>query len=360
MRTAIRTWAGCVAAPMLMLASSPAWAQAPPMPPTPPVPPKAPVAPGAPPIVVMENVLVKVNPPTLEQVLAEALKNNPDVRVAESKLREAEAQLHRARMQVMQKAVTLRGTLDTQEGALKEAEASFKAAESRARRAAQLRKNNAIDEASVEEAMAAVEAARQKLLSAKTRLAELEGEMNFLQGKNRVRFTLMLQDPKEEPADAQARFLLRRLQQDLGAEVGRQFEMHWVIQPAAPGSVPDKLRKAFDKPVRVDIKGKPLADVLKDLEKAHGVNFVVATKKLGETSVTIQTEEMPLGAVLEMLEDMAGVRFAVRDYGVLATGAEQLPVGAVPLYTFWKAAKPQAGAAKPKEKESKLELEVKP
>ena len=179
----------------------------------------------------------------------------------------------------------------------------------------------------------------------------------------------MLQDPKEGPADPQARLVLQGLQQaarglaftpDGSLAVESQWEMHWVLQPAAPGSVPDKLRKAFDKPVRVDIKGKPLADVLKDFQKAHGVNFVVASKKLGEASVTIQTEEMPLGAVLEMLEDMAGVRFAVRDYGVLATGAEQLPVGAVPLYTFWKAAKPQAGAAKPKEKEAKLELEIKP
>ena len=146
MRTVIRTWAGCVAAPLLMVASSAA--QAPPPPPTPPA------------GVVVEDVVVRVKPvedvvkakpATLEQMLAEALKNNPDVRVAESKLREAEAQLHRARMQVMQKAVTLRGAVAAQEGALKEAEVGFKAAESRAKRMAQLRKNNAIDETSVEE-----------------------------------------------------------------------------------------------------------------------------------------------------------------------------------------------------------------
>src|SRR4051812_17523488 len=35
---------------------------------------------------------------SLESLLAQALKNNPDIRVAESKVREAEAELNRVRM----------------------------------------------------------------------------------------------------------------------------------------------------------------------------------------------------------------------------------------------------------------------
>jgi outer membrane protein TolC len=38
-------------------------------------------------------------PASLEQLLAEAMKNNPDIRVAEAKLREAEAVLNQARLQ---------------------------------------------------------------------------------------------------------------------------------------------------------------------------------------------------------------------------------------------------------------------
>src|SRR5947208_69846 len=39
----------------------------------------------------------------LEQMLTEALLNNPDIRVAEAKLREAEAELNRVRLQTLQK-----------------------------------------------------------------------------------------------------------------------------------------------------------------------------------------------------------------------------------------------------------------
>lgn len=342
MRTAIRWWVVCVAAPLSMLASSSGRAQAPPAPPTPP-------APGQAPMIIVENVLIKLKPGSLEELLAEALKNNPDVRVAESKLREAEAQLQRARMQVMQKAVALRGGLDAQEGAVKEAEALFKAAEAKLKRFTELRKNNAIDQATVDEAAAGLEVARQKLLTAKTRFAELEGEMNFLQGKHRVRFTLKMQDPalkvNSETVDKGLVWLFEQ-----------PVERTWVVQ-LKPGSTADKIRTALDKRVSVDFKNKPLADILKEFQSAHGVNFVVASKKVGETSVTAQANDMPLGAVLEMIEDTAGVRLAVREYGVLATSAEQLPTGAVPLYTFWKTAKTQAGADK--RKEGKVEVDIK-
>src|SRR5947208_549434 len=53
-------------------------------------------------------------PATLEEMLAKALKDNPDIRVAESKVREAEAELNRVRLQVMQKLVALQHSLKTQ------------------------------------------------------------------------------------------------------------------------------------------------------------------------------------------------------------------------------------------------------
>src|SRR5205823_10488997 len=43
--------------------------------------------------------------PTLEEMLTNALKDNPDIRVAEAKVREAEAELNRTRLQVTQKVL---------------------------------------------------------------------------------------------------------------------------------------------------------------------------------------------------------------------------------------------------------------
>src|SRR5438067_4305731 len=45
--------------------------------------------------------------PTLEDILAAALRHNPDIRVAEAKLREAEAELNRVRLSVIQKMTRL-------------------------------------------------------------------------------------------------------------------------------------------------------------------------------------------------------------------------------------------------------------
>src|SRR3989442_3304097 len=59
---------------------------------------------------------------SLEEMLAQALKANPDIRVAESKLREAEAKLNRTRLQVMQKVIAFQHTLEAQRSVVKEAE----------------------------------------------------------------------------------------------------------------------------------------------------------------------------------------------------------------------------------------------
>src|SRR5947209_1017266 len=59
----------------------------------------------------------KAAPPAdtdLADMLAKALRDNPDIRVAEAKLREADAELNRIRLQVTQKVVTLRHNWEAQ------------------------------------------------------------------------------------------------------------------------------------------------------------------------------------------------------------------------------------------------------
>src|SRR6266851_3115371 len=73
------------------------------------------------------------NPPTdkpaktveqmsLDELLTLALKNNPDLRVADAKVREAEAELNRVRLQVTQKLVTLRNSIQAATSTVKEAQ----------------------------------------------------------------------------------------------------------------------------------------------------------------------------------------------------------------------------------------------
>src|SRR4051812_40165212 len=70
----------------------------------------------------------------LEELLAEALKANPDVRVAAAKVSKAEAELSRARLKVMKGVVTLHGDLEAARQAAEEAERRFRFLEKQAKR----------------------------------------------------------------------------------------------------------------------------------------------------------------------------------------------------------------------------------
>src|SRR5262249_52782687 len=67
----------------------------------------------------------KPKPSELEQMLAEALAHNPDIRVAEAKLREAEAELNRVRLQVLQKESTLYHAAEAQKATMGAVEGSL-------------------------------------------------------------------------------------------------------------------------------------------------------------------------------------------------------------------------------------------
>src|SRR5262245_45909954 len=51
-------------------------------------------------------------PGSLEDLIAQALRNNPDIRVAEAKMREAEAELQRIRIATAQKVAALHASIE--------------------------------------------------------------------------------------------------------------------------------------------------------------------------------------------------------------------------------------------------------
>src|SRR5260370_16028289 len=61
----------------------------------------------------------KTGASSLGELLAQALENNPDIRVAEAKVRETEAELNRIRMQIAQRVITLSQSLEAQKERVK-------------------------------------------------------------------------------------------------------------------------------------------------------------------------------------------------------------------------------------------------
>jgi hypothetical protein len=108
--------------------------------------------------------------PSLEQLLTHAAQDNPDIRVAEAKVREAEAELSRTRLIVAQKVVKLYQDIAAQRAAVAETEQRFKTVE-------RLYQAKGVSQAELD-------AAKQVVIQAKAKLEGLEAELPFLLGRS--------------------------------------------------------------------------------------------------------------------------------------------------------------------------------
>ena len=351
-------------------------------------------------------------------VVAEALKTNPDVRVAEAKVREAEAELNRTRMKVVSELSLLHAEIQAAQSGVDEAKSRYE-------RAIKLHQHRAI----AEEDLAA---AKQTLQKVTAELDIKRAKLPYLLGKQtggsassaliddliRMKFDLK---KIEEPSDE---VFLRRLYLDLRGRLPTAEEMKsflkipekdrrekWVDQlrrdefarihkgpvnascvrchenpwlgigapddhhhrlwvdkywqllfkPESP--MTDKLRKALDATIRVDFDNMPLKDVLEYLrDKVQGdFNFHVRGKARGGEGVTVKLKApVPIGAVLQFLEDEHDIIFVLRDYGIVVVAAdERIPPGAMRVIDFWKHGKPAEPRSDTKEK-TKPSPDVKP
>jgi hypothetical protein len=279
----------------------------------------------------------------LETLLAEALKNNPDIQVAEASLHAAEAPLNRARLLVMQKVATYHHSLEAQKAQVSAAEANFK-------RMKELHEEKVISLQMLNEASAA-------LVAAKAKLAEIEGELPYLLGKARLK--------KDDRAEGEwHRYLMDLTLAQIGARNYQTAQtravekaVHWLERVQAAhnvrGRIAERLRKALDTPVPLKIEHAPLADVLEFLtDRVEGVSFQVNSGKKGDIKkLAIELafkQPIPLGAAIQAIQDMVpGLRFAVREYGILVTWEDQLPPDALMVNDFWKggAVKKSEGSA---------------
>ena len=270
----------------------------------------------------------KDHEPTLEDLLAQALKHNPDIRVAEAKVQEAEAELDRTRLQIAQKVVALQADLQKARAKVAYEELQFK-------RIRGLFEQKAIDQNLVDER-------ENNLEAAKAELAALEAQLSALLGKPPRKAAAETAPQDYDAAVSAAMRFLSRTQADQGQMTALGLLSLAAAQQAAPVPVAEKVRKALDTPVTVDFKDVPLADVLEYLQDKAGVmirNLALRTRpgaKEDGPKITLTLHEaLPLRAVLQIIEDefspRYGVVFVVRDYGLLLTIREALPPGAVLL-----------------------------
>jgi len=261
----------------------------------------------------------------LEEMLEQALRDNPDVRLAAAKLAEADAELNKARLQVVQKVAALYQALESQKALVESAQADFEAVQTRYK-AGQV-------------GLAELGEARGKLIAAKGKLAELEAEVPYLLGKQPQA------DEAKDRAKLEAYLYFHAIEQAHAA-----WRRSYGDAPAVQGATADKVRAALDKPISLDVKDFTIKDLIQHLTdrfQQDNLGLLLQVKddgagvRLGpdpyERKVTAHFKDVALGSILEWLEDaLPNHRIVVRDYGLVVVPADKAPPGAPSLHDFWK------------------------
>jgi hypothetical protein len=323
--------------------------------------------------------------PALEQLIAEALKNNPDVRVAEAKVHEAEAQLARTRTLVAAEISALQAEL-------KAVQVTVDGAMARYQRMKELAQLKSIDAKVVDESLLS-------LMKAEAELAVKQAKLPFLLGKptqtrwkvthiidqsihkaweqnisdakitddefiRRAMLDILGRTPRPQeiakfkslPEATRRRQLLDELIQSATSPSGANKSVavvdsawtdlnSWEVVLNIKRNTPltDKLRKALDTPIKLKVDKMSGAELMAFLRaQLPGINLLTRVNQPTEArGFAIEfTEPVPLGAFLQFIEDDGRFVFILRDYGIIVVAAdEKLPPGALRVTDFWKHAK---------------------
>ena len=278
---------------------------------------------------------------------AEALRNHPDIRVAEAKLRMAEAELAQAKLLVAQRIAMAQAKVEEYKARAHYAEETHRLLSAvvgaTQHEILPLKKEAVAMKAAMVGAEAELAAARGVPLGSDPRGANdlaFQQYIQFLAGQQQHDFAFLAA---------------------LNAAQSKQV-------PA--GSATEKLRELLDKPVKVGIKRRPFDEALSEFIKQAGLEGITirapdwanaATLKNPPMIGPLDGEQTVAGWLQLILDDfnqtLAGVPEShagkhdiyVREYGLLMTKVDLAPPGALTLNEFVR----QLRAAKALEKSEK-------
>jgi hypothetical protein len=287
-----------------------------------------------------------------------ALVNDPDVKVARAKVQLAEAELTKAKQAVVLKVLTLKASIGEHERAVR-------SAQDRVAWAARTVEKGIGDQRQLLDE-------RAKLESAQAALAKAETELKLLTGSDRlgpVADLLDVTNPNQAAVLLGLKWLAAQQwsrERDYAASM-YLAQLAWLESHTVKGPVPDRIRAALDKPVKLGAKGEKVTyeKALEVFKSEAGLDVPVRgsypkyhTLDNGEPllgtggkpepitlEIVSQGEELPVGAWFQMLEDNSSFRvggkqlkwrFYVREYGILFVPTEAAPPDAPTLTEFWK------------------------
>ena len=280
---------------------------------------------------------------SLEELLATALRNSPDVQVADAKVRGAQAELRRTRMNVLQRVIEGRAAVEAQQAAVAHAEMSL-------RRIQKIAQNGTVSSDEVQKAEVQLAAARALLAQAEASLNALAGTLPPGIGAMTGEGPGIVAAPgSAAPAGGMMPGMPAGASGFGGGALGAFGGMAGgePVLRVPRGPIADKLRVALDRPVKLTpAKEKPLDEVLIPVRSAaRDVPFLFNLGEKAKEVVSFSLEgEVPLGAAFQALEDVVpALRCYVREYGIIVTEEGGPPISdGMPLIEFWRS-KDKAG-----------------
>jgi hypothetical protein len=229
---------------------------------------------------------------------------------------------------------------------------------------------------------AQAQADRAKLESAKSALAKTQTELKLLTGAGGPAGgsgDVAPDDPNSTAAQLGLKWLAAQQQLERHGYASRlQLAQLALLEGhAVRGPVPDRIRAALDKPVKLGAKGEKvtLEKALEVFKRDAALDVPVRGSfplrpvqdpknptevKSRPVEVVSEGEELPVGAWFQLFEDSAvfvkwggaatRFRFYVREYGLFIASAEAAPPDAPTLTEFWKQKPPAKKEATPEPK----------
>jgi hypothetical protein len=241
-------------------------------------------------------------PQGLDEMIASALRSNPEVLLADAKVRQAQAELNQARLKVTRDVVTafnerkLRVTLRESAGV------NLNHAQERV-------KSGAASQTEFQQARAA-------LGQSELAVAQADAEVRYLIG-------------------AGSKLDVSYVRGSSSAEVPKP------AIPTRPETIPINVADALERPVTGPFESTNLADLAKRLADQAKISILLdANAEFGEgTEFTMSMplrDSITLGGVLRAIADQHDLCFVLRDYGILVTRphrAEDFVAPAIPQNT---------------------------
>jgi hypothetical protein len=261
----------------------------------------------------------------VEAQIAGALANDPDVRVAQAKVSLAEAELSKARQVVAQKVISLNAAIAELKPAVRAAEEQYTFSE-------RLYKQGTVSQ----QEMLVI---RERLETAKAKLARLETELKLLTGDGPKAATDKWTDDliaihKNTKWEASC-LACHKTPAGLAARID---QLVMKADPPAAGTIPARVRTALDRKVKLGVNGdKVTFEKALDVFKAEAGLDVPVRVEAKVSPIFSLGEELPVGAWLQLFADgTPGTVILVREYGLLVTNKSLSPPDGVSLFDFWK------------------------